>query len=86
MSNVTDGAATVQGSEVRNLEIRVHYVDADKGEYVPVSFSRFHFASSDPTTIYSNDYSACFYSSMPAVPRLPLLRATPHLRAPAPRA
>ena len=61
VSNVTDGAATVQGSEVRNLEIRVHYVDADKGEYVPVSFSRFHFASSDPTTIYSNDYSACFY-------------------------
>lgn len=61
VSNVTDGTATVQGSEVRNLEIRVHYVDADKGEYVPVSFSRFHFASSDPTTIYSNDYSACFY-------------------------
>lgn len=61
VSNVTDGAATVQGSEVRNLEVRVHYVDADKGEYVPVSFSRFHFASSDPTTIYSNDYSACFY-------------------------
>ena len=61
VSNVTDGAATVQGSEVRNLEIRVHYVDDDKGEYVPVSFSRFHFASSDPTTIYSNDYSACFY-------------------------
>lgn len=61
VSNVTDGAATVQGSEVRNLEVRVHYVGADRGEYVPVSFSRFHFASSDPTTIYSNDYSACFY-------------------------
>lgn len=61
VSNVTDGAATVQGSEVRNLEVRVHYVGADEDEYVPVSFSRFHFASSDPTTIYSNDYSACFY-------------------------
>ena len=61
VSDVTDGAATVQGSEVRNLEVRVHYVDADKDEYVPVSFSRFHFASSDSTTIYSNDYSACFY-------------------------
>lgn len=61
VSNVTDGAATVQGSEVRNLEVRVHYVGADEDEYVPISFSRFHFASSDPTTIYSNDYSACFY-------------------------
>ena len=61
VSNVTDGAAAVQGSEVRNLEVRVHYVGADEDEYVPVSFSRFHFASSDPTTIYSNDYSACFY-------------------------
>ena len=61
VSNVTDGTATVQGSEVRNLEVRVHYVGADEDEYVPVSFSRFHFASSDPTTIYSNDYSACFY-------------------------
>ena len=61
VSNVTDGIATVQGSEVRNLEVRVHYVGAAEGEYVPVSFSRFHFVSSDPTTIYGNDYSACFY-------------------------
>lgn len=61
VSNVTDGTATVQGSEVRNLEVRVHYIGTDEDEYVPVSFSRFHFTSSDSTTIYSNDYSACFY-------------------------
>ena len=53
--------ATVSGSEVRNLEVRVHYTDAAAGEYVPVSYTRFSFEADDPSLIYSNPYSACFY-------------------------
>lgn len=59
--NVTGGNITVAGSEVRNLEVRVHYTGAAAGEYVPVSFTRFVFQGSDPSSLYSNTYSACFY-------------------------
>ncbi len=60
-ADVTNGSITVSGSEVRNLEVRVHYVGAAEGVFVPVSFTRFSFAGSDANVLYSNDYSACFY-------------------------
>ena len=56
-----DSVAAVSGSEVRNLELRVHYTGAAKGEYVPVSYTRFSFEADDPSLIYSSPYSACFY-------------------------
>lgn len=59
--NVTDGDITVSGSEVKNLEIRVHYTDATEGEYVPVSYTRFRFAGTPLNVLYSNPGSACFY-------------------------
>ena len=59
--NVTDGGITVSGSEVKNLEIRVHYTDATEGEYVPVSYTRFRFAGTPLNVLYSNPGSACFY-------------------------
>ena len=59
--NVTDGDITVSGSEVKNLEIRVHYTDAAEGEYVPVSYTRFRFAGTPSNVLYSNPGSACFY-------------------------
>ena len=59
--NVTDGDITVSGSEVKNLEIRVHYTDATEGEYVPVSYTRFRFAGTPSNVLYSNPGSACFY-------------------------
>ena len=54
-----DNIAAVSGSEVRNLEVRVRYKGAT--EYVPVSYTRFSFEADDPSLIYSNPYSACFY-------------------------
>lgn len=60
-ADVTGGAITVSGSEVRNLEVRVHYVGAPEGTFVPVSFTRFSFEGSDSSVLYGNDYSACFY-------------------------
>lgn len=60
-ADVTNGSITVSGSEVRNLEVRVHYVGAAEGAFIPVSFMRFSFAGSDAKVLYSNDYSACFY-------------------------
>ena len=60
-ANVTDGDITVSGSEVKNLEIRVHYTDATEGEYVPVSYTRFRFAGTPLNVLYSNPGSACFY-------------------------
>ena len=54
-----DNVAAVSGSEVRNLEVRVRYKGAT--EYVPASYTRFSFEASDPSLIYSNPYSACFY-------------------------
>ncbi len=60
-TNVTGGAITVSGSEVRNLEVRVHYVGSAEDSFVPVSFTRFSFTGSDASILYSNDYSACFY-------------------------
>lgn len=59
--NVTDGDITVSGSEVKNLEIRVHYTDATEGEYVPVSYTRFRFAGTPLNVLYSNPGSPCFY-------------------------
>lgn len=59
--NVTDGDITVSGSEIKNLEIRVHYTDATEGEYVPVSYTRFRFAGTPLNVLYSNPGSACFY-------------------------
>ena len=59
--NVTDGDITVSGSEVKNLEIRVHYTDATEGEYVPVSYTRFRFVGTPLNVLYSNPGSACFY-------------------------
>lgn len=59
--NVTGGAIAVSGSEVKNLEIRVHYTDAAEGEYVPVSYTRFRFAGTPSNVLYSNPGSACFY-------------------------
>lgn len=58
--NVTGGQISVAGSEVRNLEVRVHYTGSADGEYVPASFTRFVFQGSDPSILYSNTYSACF--------------------------
>ena len=59
--NVTGGSIAVSGSEVKNLEIRVHYTDAAEGEYVPVSYTRFRFAGTPSNVLYSNPGSACFY-------------------------
>ena len=59
--NVTGGTIAVSGSEVKNLEIRVHYTDAVEGEYVPVSYTRFRFAGTPSNVLYSNPGSACFY-------------------------
>lgn len=59
--NVTGGTIAVSGSEVKNLEIRVHYTDAAEGEYVPVSYTRFRFAGTPSNVLYSNPGSACFY-------------------------
>lgn len=59
--NVTDGTIAVTGSEVKNLEIRVHYTDAAEGEYTPVSYTRFRFAGAPSNVLYSNPGSACFY-------------------------
>ena len=59
--NVTGGTIAVLGSEVKNLEIRVHYTDAAEGEYVPVSYTRFRFAGTPSNVLYSNPGSACFY-------------------------
>lgn len=59
--NVTGGTIAVSGSEVKNLEIRVHYTDAAEGEYVPVSYTRFRFAGTPSNMLYSNPGSACFY-------------------------
>ena len=59
--NVTDGDIAVSGSEVKNLEIRVHYTDATEGEYVPVSYTRFRFAGTPLNVLYSNPGSACFF-------------------------
>lgn len=59
--NVTGGAIAVTGSEVKNLEIRVHYTDAPESEYVPVSYTRFRFAGTPSNVLYSNPGSACFY-------------------------
>lgn len=59
--NVTGDTIAVSGSEVKNLEIRVHYTDAAEGEYVPVSYTRFRFAGTPSNVLYSNPGSACFY-------------------------
>lgn len=59
--NVTGGSIAVSGSEVKNLEIRVHYTDTAEGEYVPVSYTRFRFAGTPSNVLYSNPGSACFY-------------------------
>lgn len=59
--NVTGGTIVVSGSEVKNLEIRVHYTGAAEGEYVPVSYTRFRFAGTPSNVLYSNPGSACFY-------------------------
>ena len=59
--NVTGGTIAVTGSEVKNLEIRVHYTDAAEGEYTPVSYTRFRFAGTPSNVLYSNPGSACFY-------------------------
>lgn len=59
--NVTGGNIAVTGSEVKNLEIRVHYTDAAEGEYTPVSYTRFRFAGTPSNVICSNPGSACFY-------------------------
>lgn len=59
--NVTGGTIAVTGSEVKNLEIRVHYVDAAEGEYTPVSYTRFRYAGTPSNVLYSNPGSACFY-------------------------
>ena len=59
--NVTGGSIAVSGSEVKNLEIRVHYTDAAEGEYVSVSYTRFRFAGTPSNVLYSNPGSACFY-------------------------
>ena len=59
--NVTGGTIAVLGSEVKNLEIRVHYTDAAEGECVPVSYTRFRFAGTPSNVLYSNPGSACFY-------------------------
>ena len=59
--NVTGGTIAVLGSEVKNLEIRVHYTDAAEDEYVPVSYTRFRFAGTPSNVLYSNPGSACFY-------------------------
>ena len=59
--NVTGGTIAVSGSEVKNLEIRVHYTDAAEGEYVSVSYTRFRFAGTPSNVLYSNPGSACFY-------------------------
>lgn len=59
--SVTGGTIAVSGSEVKNLEIRVHYTDAAEGEYVPVSYTRFRFAGTPSNVLYSNPGSACFY-------------------------
>lgn len=60
-ADVTGGSITVAGSEVRNLEVRVHYVGSPEGSYVPASFTRFSFEGSSADVLYSNEYSACFY-------------------------
>lgn len=59
--NVTGGTIAVSGSEVKNLEIRVHYTDAAEGEYISVSYTRFRFAGTPSNVLYSNPGSACFY-------------------------
>lgn len=59
--NVTGGSIAVTGSEVKNLEIRVHYTDAAEGEYTPVSYTRFRFTGTPANVLYSNPGSACFY-------------------------
>ena len=59
--NVTGGTIAVLGSEVKNLETRVHYTDAAEDEYVPVSYTRFRFAGTPSNVLYSNPGSACFY-------------------------
>ena len=59
--NVTGGSIAVTGSEVKNLEIRVHYTDAAEGEFIPVSYTRFRFAGTPANVLYSNPGSACFY-------------------------
>lgn len=64
-ANVTGGAIAVVGSEVKNLEIRVHYTDAAEGEYTPVSYARFRFAGTPANVLYSNPGSACFYFKKP---------------------
>ena len=64
-ANVTGGAIAVAGSEVKNLEIRVHYTDAAEGEYTPVSYARFRFAGTPANVLYSNPGSACFYFKKP---------------------
>ena len=64
-ANVTGGAIAVAGSEVKNLEVRVHYTDAAEGEYTPVSYARFRFVGTPANVLYSNPGSACFYFKKP---------------------
>ena len=62
---MTGGTIAVAGSEVKNLEVRVHYTDAAEGEYAPVSYARFRFVGTPANVLYSNPGSACFYFKKP---------------------
>ena len=68
-ANVTDGHADVAGSEVKNLQVRVHYTGDEPGAFTPIPYSRLAFTTADHDTLFSNDFCSTFYFKNPARPR-----------------
>ena len=64
-TNVTDGHADVAGSEVKNLQVRVHYTGDEPGVFTPIPYSRLAFTTADHDTLFSNDFCSTFYFKKP---------------------
>lgn len=64
-ADVTDGHADVAGSEVKNLQVRVHYTSDEPGVFTPIPYSRLAFTTTDHDTLFSNDFCSTFYFKKP---------------------
>ena len=64
-TDVTDGHADVAGSEVKNLQVRVHYTGDEPGVFTPIPYSRLAFTTADHDTLFSNDFCSTFYFKKP---------------------
>lgn len=62
-NDVTNGKYTIEGSEWKNINVKVKYEDSDN--YVSIPSSRFTYDANDTDMVYSTSNSSSFYFKKP---------------------